>query len=89
MATEKREKRKRKEEEIIMLRGFVKCVTDKERLEYIMDNRFGNWSASELDSVMDIVGVKGDYSRATQMDKIMAIADTIKAERIIKEAVSA
>lgn len=61
-----------------MLRGFVKCVTRKERIAYIMDNRFGNWSDSEIDAVMKIVGVKGDYSNASKEEKLMAAAATLK-----------
>lgn len=61
-----------------MLRGFVKCVTRKERIAYILDNRFGNWSDSELDAVMKIVGVKGDYSKASKEDKIKAVVATLK-----------
>lgn len=62
-----------------MLRGFVKCVTRKERIAYILDNRFGNWSDSELDAVMEIVGVKGDYSKDSKEDKIKTIVETLKA----------
>ena len=36
----------------------------------MMDNRFSNWSDSELESVMQIVGVNGDFSNATKEDKI-------------------
>ena len=61
-----------------MLRGFIKCITRKERIAYMMDNRFGNWSESELESVMKIVGVKGDYSKASKEDKIKAIVATLK-----------
>ena len=71
---------------IIMLRGFVKCVTSKERIAYIMDNRFGNWSDSELESVMEIVGVEGDYSNASKEDKIKVIVETLKASNQNKKA---
>ena len=63
---------------IIMLRGFVKCISRKERIAYMMDNRFGNWSDSELESVMQIVGVNGDFSNATKEDKIKAIVEALK-----------
>ncbi len=63
---------------IIMLRGFVKCISRKERIAYMMDNRFGNWSDSELESVMKIVGVKDDYSNASKEEKIKAIVATLK-----------
>ena len=61
-----------------MLRGFVKCVTRKERIAYILDNRFGNWSDSELDAVMEIVGVNGDYSKDSKEDKIKTIVEILK-----------
>ena len=61
-----------------MLRGFIKCVTRKERIAYLMDNRFGNWTDSEIEAVMKIVGVKGDYSNATKEEKIKAVATTLK-----------
>jgi hypothetical protein len=44
----------------------------------MMDNRFGNWSDSELESVMQIVGVNGDFSNATKEDKIKAIVEALK-----------
>ena len=44
----------------------------------MMDNRFGNWSDSELESVMKIVGVNGDFSNATKEDKIKAIVEALK-----------
>lgn len=69
-----------------MLRGFVKCVTSKERIAYILDNRFGDWSGSELESVMEIVGVEGDYSKASKEDKIKAIVETLKAPEQDKKA---
>lgn len=69
-----------------MLRGFIKCVTSKERIAYIMDNRFGDWSDSELESVMEIVGVEGDYSKASKEDKIKAIVETLKASKQNKKA---
>lgn len=71
---------------IIMLRGFIKCITSKERIAYIMDNRFGDWSDSELESVMEIVGVEGDYSKASKEDKIKAIVETLKAPEQDKKA---
>ena len=61
-----------------MLRGFVRCINRKERIEYMIDNRFGNWSDSELESVMQIVGVNGDFSNATKEDKIKAIVEALK-----------
>ena len=69
-----------------MLRGFVKCVTSKARIAYIMDNRFGDWSDSELESVMEIVGVEGDYSKASKEDKIKVIVETLKASNQNKKA---
>lgn len=63
---------------IIMLRGFIRCINRKERIAYMMDNRFGNWSDSELESVMQIVGVNGDFSNATKEDKIKAIVEALK-----------
>ena len=69
-----------------MLRGFVKCVTSKERIAYILDNRFGDWSGSELESVMEIVGVEDDYSKASKEDKIKAIVETLKAPEQDKKA---
>ena len=63
---------------IIMLRGFIRCINRKERIEYMIDNRFGNWSDSELESVMQIVGVNGDFSNATKEDKIKAIVEALK-----------
>lgn len=71
---------------IIMLRGFIKCITSKERIAYIMDNRLGDWSDSELESVMEIVGVEGDYSKASKEDKIKAIVETLKAPEQDKKA---
>lgn len=64
-----------------MLRGFIRCINRKERIAYMMDNRFGNWSDSELESVMQIVGVNGDFSNATKEDKIKAIVATLKMSR--------
>ena len=61
-----------------MLRGFIRCFNRKERIAYMMDNRFGNWSDSELESVMQIVGVNGDFSNATKEDKIKAIVEALK-----------
>ncbi|CDD64683.1 unknown [Firmicutes bacterium CAG:882] len=61
-----------------MLRGFIKCVTRKERIAYLMDNRFGNWTDSEIDAVMKIVGVKDDYSNATKEERLKAAAATLK-----------
>ena len=68
----------RKGKGLFMLRGFIKCITRKERIAYMMDNRFGNWSESELESVMKIVVVKGDYSKASKEDKIKAVVATLK-----------
>lgn len=68
-----------------MLRGFVKCITRKERIDYILDNRFGDWSDSELDAVMRIVGVQGDYSKASKEDKIKVIVATLKLAKSDKE----
>ena len=65
----------RKGKGLFMLRGFIKCITRKERIAYMMDNRFGNWSESELESVMKIVGVKG---KASKEDKIKAVVATLK-----------
>ena len=61
-----------------MLRGFIRCINRKERIAYMMDNRFSNWSDSELESVMQIVGVNGDFSNATKEDKIKAIVEALK-----------
>ena len=61
-----------------MLTGFVRSLNRKERIEYMIDNRFGNWSDSELESVMQIVGVNGDFSNATKEDKIKAIVEALK-----------
>lgn len=69
-----------------MLRGFVKCVTRKERIAYILDNRFGCWSDSELDAVMEIVGAEGDYRNASKEDKIKVIVETLKASKQNKKA---
>ena len=43
-----------------------------------MDNRFGNWTDSEIDAVMKIVGVKDDYSNATKEERLKAAAATLK-----------
>ena len=59
-----------------MLRGFIRCINRKERIAYMMDNRFSNWSDSELESVMQIVGV--NFSNATKEDKIKAIVEALK-----------
>ena len=76
-----RERSVRKGKGFIMLRGFIRCITRKERIAYMMDNRFGNWTDSELASVMQIVGVRGDFSNATKEDKIKAIVATLKMNR--------
>ena len=64
-----------------MLRGFIRCINRKERIAYMMDNRFGNWTDSELESVMQIVGVNGDFSNAAKEDKIKAIVEALKMGR--------
>ena len=64
-----------------MLRGFIRCINRKERIAYMMDNRFSNWSDSELESVMQIVGVNGDFSNAAKEDKIKAIVEALKLGR--------
>lgn len=61
-----------------MLRGFIKCITRKERIDYIMANGADKWTDSEVDAAMKIVGVNGDYSKATKEDKLKAMLATLK-----------
>lgn len=60
-----------------MLRGFINCKSAEERINYIVNSNTEDWTDAELNSVMEIVGVKGDYSNASTADKLSVIATTL------------
>lgn len=60
-----------------MLREFVNCRTTEERINYITNSKAEDWTEAELNSVMEIVGVKGDYSNASISDKLSVIVTTL------------
>ena len=60
-----------------MLREFINCKTTEERIKYIMNSKAEDWTEAELSSVMEIVGVKGDYSNASISDKLSVIVTTL------------
>lgn len=60
-----------------MLREFINCRTTEERINYITNSKAEDWTEAELKSVMEIVGVKGDYSNAGISDKLSVIVTTL------------
>lgn len=60
-----------------MLREFINCRTTEERINYITNSKAEDWTEAEINSVMEIVGVKGDYSNAGIRDKLSVIVTTL------------
>lgn len=60
-----------------MLREFIKCKSVEERLDFIISSNEESWTDSELNSVMEIIGVKGRYDGASKKDKLSVIATTL------------
>ena len=60
-----------------MLREFIKCKSAEERLDFIVTSNEESWTESELNSVMEIIGVKGNYNEASKKDKLSVIATTL------------
>ncbi len=60
-----------------MLREFIKCKSAEERLDFIVASNENSWTDSELNSVMEIIGVKGSYGEASKKDKLSVIATTL------------
>lgn len=61
-----------------MLREFIKCATVEERINYLKNAEVSNCSEEEINTIMNIVGVQGDYSGASIVDKLGAINSSLK-----------
>lgn len=73
-----------------MLREFINCRSNEERLAFIKNGNVSDWTEAELNSIMDIVGVKGDYSNASLVDKLNVIKATlsfVKSDKVNFESI--
>ena len=55
-----------------MVKEFLKCNSIRERIQFLADTVLKDWDASELDTVMDIMGLSREGMEAPE-DKISAI----------------
>ena len=58
-----------------MVKEFLKCNSIRERIQFLADTVLKDWDASELDTVMDIMGLSKEGMEAPE-DKISAIENT-------------
>ena len=55
-----------------MVKEFLKCNSIRERIQFLANTVLKDWDASELDTVMDIMGLSKEGMEAPE-DKISAI----------------
>lgn len=67
-----------------MLREFVNCNSNKERYEVITKESQGIYSASEVDTICEIMGIKTDEDSNKQ--KIQQILETLESNMLKESA---
>ena len=69
-----------------MIRRFIQCKNTKERLELMAASKEQEWAESELDTVMEILGMAckafadGDLEAAAQVEPLEQIIDSLREE---------
>ena len=49
-----------------MVKEFLKCNSIRERIQFLADTVLKDWDASELDTVMDIMGLSREGMEAPE-----------------------
>jgi len=65
--------------EVIMIRKFIQCKNTKERMEMLAGTGMDDWTDGELNTVMDIFGMKVPEG-ATKEDKWELILMSLKTK---------
>ena len=65
--------------EVIMIRRFIQCKNTKERMEMLMSTGIADWAEGELNTVMEIFGMKIPEG-ATKEDKWELILMSLKSK---------
>ena len=63
-----------------MVKEFLKCNSIRERIQFLANTVLKDWDASELDTVMDIMGLSKEGMEAPE-DKISAIEKYLELKK--------
>lgn len=69
-----------------MLRKFIQCRSNEERLEFVKESNVKDWTSSQLETALEIVGFNKDISNFSDEEKKVTlanvIADNMKSEEV-------
>ena len=51
-----------------MLRKFIQCRSNEERLEFVKESNVKDWTSSQLETALEIVGFNKDISNFSDED---------------------
>lgn len=67
-----------------MLRKFIQCRSNEQRLEFVKESNVKDWTSSQLETALEIVGFNKNISNFSDEEKKVTlanvIADNMKAE---------
>lgn len=65
-----------------MLREFIKCANRLERIHFLETTKLEDWSSTELDQVLDIIGLGELNHGLTDRQKFLTIYSNIINRRV-------
>ena len=58
-----------------MLRKFIQCRSNEERLEFVKESNVKDWTSSQLETALEIVGFNKDISNFSDEEKKVTLAN--------------